>query len=194
MLKKKLAIILSFARKRIEEMTNEKNKETSNVSVEVIVRSTILSHFIKGKNLLTPMEIILIISSEFEYLECLIKLAWKWKDVEAKKIQMVVVQKTHVISQINVNRTHHNETLHFVMRSTSPRIEGLVDIKASMYVMAIIVVRELGIIHLVVGREIYNTTFGIVTQALGRINQILIIFSKIICQMVFLVIDMDNYD
>lgn len=63
-----------------------------------------------------------------------------------------------------------------------------------MYVMARIVVRELGIIHLVVGHEIYKTTFGIVTQALGRIIQILIIFGKIICQMVFLVIDMDNYD
>jgi len=60
--------------------------------------------------------------------------------------------------------------------------------------MAITVVRELGIIHLVVGHEIYKTTFGIVTQALGRIIQILIILGKIICQMVFLVIDMDNYD
>jgi len=103
MLKKKLPIILSFARERIEEMTNEKNKETSNVHIEVIVRSMILSHFIKGKISLTPMEIILIISSEFEYVECLIKLARKWKDVEAKKIQMVVAQKTHVISQVNVN-------------------------------------------------------------------------------------------
>ncbi len=63
-----------------------------------------------------------------------------------------------------------------------------------MYVMAITVVRELGIIHLVVGHEIYNITFGIITQALGRIIQILIIIGKIICQMVFLVIDMDNYD
>jgi hypothetical protein len=103
MLKKKLAIILCFARERIEEMTNKKNKETGNVGVEVIVRSMILSHFIKGNNFLTPMEIILIISSEFEYFECLIKLAWKWKDVEAKKIKMVVVQKKHVINQINVN-------------------------------------------------------------------------------------------
>jgi hypothetical protein len=101
--KKNLPIILSFARKIIEEMTNEKNKETSNVGVEVIVRFMILSHFIKGKISLTPMEIILIISSELEYLECLIKLARKQKDVEANKIQMVVVQKTHVISQVNVN-------------------------------------------------------------------------------------------
>jgi hypothetical protein len=63
-----------------------------------------------------------------------------------------------------------------------------------MYVMAIIVVRELGIIHLVVGHEIYKTTFGIVTQAFGRIIQILIIFGKIICQMVFLAIVTNNYD
>ncbi len=101
--KKNLPIILSFARKIIEEMTNEENNETSNVGVEVIVRFMILSHFIKGKISLTPMEIILIISSELEYLECLIKLARKQKDVEANKIQMVVVQKTHVISQVNVN-------------------------------------------------------------------------------------------
>jgi hypothetical protein len=72
-------------------MTNEKNKETNNVGVEVIVRSIILSHFIKGKISLTLMEIILIISSELEYLECFIKLARKWKDVEANKIKMVVV-------------------------------------------------------------------------------------------------------
>jgi hypothetical protein len=43
-----LLIILSFAREIIEEMTNENNKETSNVGVEIIVRSMILSHFIKG--------------------------------------------------------------------------------------------------------------------------------------------------
>jgi hypothetical protein len=49
------------------------------------------------------MEIILIISSELKYLECFIKLARRWKDVEANKIQMVAVQKTHVISQVNVN-------------------------------------------------------------------------------------------
>jgi hypothetical protein len=48
------------------------------------------------------MEIILIISSELEYLECLIKLARKWKDVEVNKIQMAVVPKTHFISQVNV--------------------------------------------------------------------------------------------
>ncbi len=48
----------------------------------------------------------------------------------------------------------------------NPRIEGLVDIRASMYVMAIIVVRELGIINLVVGHEIYKTNFGIVIKHL----------------------------
>lgn len=103
MLKKKLPIILSFARERIEEMTNKENKETNNVGVEVIVRSMILSHFIKRNISLTTMEMILIISSELEYLECLIKLARRWKDVEANKIQMAVVQNTHVISQVNVN-------------------------------------------------------------------------------------------
>ncbi len=44
------------------------NKETS-------VISKILSHFIKGKISLSPMETILIIPRELEHLESLIKLA-----------------------------------------------------------------------------------------------------------------------
>jgi hypothetical protein len=100
--KKKLPIILSFAKERIEDMTNEDNKETSNVGVDVIVRSMIFFHFIKGKITLTPMEIILIISNELEHLECFIKLARRWKDVEVNKIEMVVVENTCVISQVDV--------------------------------------------------------------------------------------------
>jgi predicted aspartyl protease len=36
-------------------------------------------------------------------------------------------------------------------------VEGLVDTRASMYVMAAVMVRELGIMHLVVAFEIYKT-------------------------------------
>jgi hypothetical protein len=44
-------------------------------------------------------------------------------------------------------------------------VEGLVDIRASMYVMTPAVVRELGIMHLVTRSETYKTTLGVVTQA-----------------------------
>jgi hypothetical protein len=40
-----------------------------------------LSHFVKRKIFLTPMETILIIFGELEYLEGLVKLARKRKDV-----------------------------------------------------------------------------------------------------------------
>ncbi len=41
---------------------------------DVVVRSKILTHFIKGKISLTPLETILIIPGELEYLEGLVKL------------------------------------------------------------------------------------------------------------------------
>jgi predicted aspartyl protease len=51
-------------------------------------------------------------------------------------------------------------------------VEGLVDTGASMSVMAAVIVRELGIMHLVTGSETYKTTLGVVTQALGRIDKV----------------------
>ncbi len=42
-------------------------------------------------------------------------------------------------------------------------IKGLVDAGASMLFVATKVVRELGIMHLMVGHETYNTTSGILT-------------------------------
>jgi hypothetical protein len=40
--------------------------------------------------------------------------------------------------------------------------------------MAIIVVRELGIMHLVTRFETYRIAFGVVTQAMGRIDEVLV--------------------
>jgi hypothetical protein len=49
---------------------------------EAVVKFKILFHFIKGKIALTPMETIIIIPVEMEYLEGLVKLARRRKDVE----------------------------------------------------------------------------------------------------------------
>jgi hypothetical protein len=73
-------------------------------------------------------------------------------------------------------------------------IEGLVDIGASMSIMVASVVRELGIMHLVAGHETYKMTFNIVTQALKRIIELPVKVGEIMCQMIFLVVDTDNYD
>jgi uncharacterized PurR-regulated membrane protein YhhQ (DUF165 family) len=63
-----------------------------------------------------------------------------------------------------------------------------------MSIMATSVVKELGIMHLVLGHETYKTTSNIITQALERIIDILITLGKVVCQMVFLVVDIDSYD
>jgi len=39
-----------------------------------------------------------------------------------------------------------------------------------------------------------KTTFGMVIRALGRITNILVIVGRVVCQMVFLVVDTNNYD
>jgi hypothetical protein len=51
-------------------------------------------------------------------------------------------------------------------------VEQLVDIATSMSIMVTAVVKELGIMHLVTRSETYKTAFGVVTQAMGRINKV----------------------
>jgi hypothetical protein len=65
-------------------IAKEKHRE-ANMGVESIIKSKFLSHFSKGKISLSPMETILIISRELEYLEGLVKLARRRKDVEGQK-------------------------------------------------------------------------------------------------------------
>jgi predicted aspartyl protease len=73
-------------------------------------------------------------------------------------------------------------------------IEGLVDTGASMSVMAAAVVRELGLMHLVIGLEAYKTASGAITQALGRIEEVPIKVGGVQCKMTFMVVDTDSYD
>ncbi len=136
------------------------NRETS-------VRSKILSHFIKGKTSLTPMETVLMIPGELEHLESLVKLARRQKDAEVVSDQVSMVSATPTLRRICINKTHRSKTLHLPVEINSYVVEGLVDTGASMSVMAIVVVRELGIMHLVTGSETYKTASGVVTQALG---------------------------
>jgi uncharacterized spore protein YtfJ len=50
----------------------------------------------------------------------------------------------------------------------------LTDTGASMSIMAVVVVRELGMMHLVTRSETYKTASGVVTQVLGRIDEVLV--------------------
>jgi len=93
-----------------------------------------------------------------------------------------------------INKTHRSKTLHLAMEVNNYLVEGLVDIGASMSVMAAAVVRELGLMHLVSGSETYKTTSRAVTQALGRIDEVPIKVGGVQCTMTFMVVDTDNYD
>ncbi len=85
-----------------------------NIGIKAPIKSKILSHFIKGKISLTPMETILIIPRELEYLEGLANLARK-KDIENHINQITIVHQTPIIKRVNVNMTHWSKMLHLGM-------------------------------------------------------------------------------
>jgi hypothetical protein len=146
--------------------------EGTRVSRETTVKLKILSHFIKGKISLSPMETILMIPGELEHLESLVKLARRRKDAEIVNDRVFVVSPVPTIRRICVNKTNRSKTLHLPVEINKYVVEGLVETGASMSVMAVAVVRELGMMHLIVGSETYKTASGVVTQALGRIDEI----------------------
>jgi len=158
------------------------------------VRSKILSHFIKGKISLSPMETILMIPGELEHLESLVKLARRRKDSEANENQVSMVFAVPALRKICINKTHRSKTLHLLVEINNYIVEGLVDTGASMSVMAAVVVRELGMMHLVTGSETYKTASGVITQALGRIDEVPMKVGGVQCSMTFMVVDTDSYD
>jgi len=161
---------------------------------EATVKSKILSHFIKGKISLSPMETILMIPGELEHLESLVKLARRRKDSEANENQVSMVSVVPTLRKICINKTHRSKTLHLLVEINNYIVEGLVDTGASMSVMAAIVVRELGMMHLVTGSETYKTVSRVITQALGRIDEVPIKVGGVQCSMTFMVVDTNSYD
>jgi hypothetical protein len=92
---------------------------------EVVVKSKILFHFIKGKTSLTPMETILIILGKLEYLEGLVKLVRRRKNAEGQRNQVTAIHSTPIIKKVSVNKTHRNKTLHLVVEINQAMIERL---------------------------------------------------------------------
>jgi hypothetical protein len=162
------------AQKRFGEVTNT-------------TKSKILTHFLKGKISFTPLETILIILNEFEYLEILVKLARRCKDEEIQQvIHIAKILVIPTIKWVSINRNHRDKALHLTIKVCNGLIEGLVDTSASMSIMVIVIIRELGIMHLVLGNESYKITFCTITKALGRIMNIPIKVGNFWCGMVFL--------
>lgn len=61
-------------------------------------------------------------------------------------------------------------------------------------VMVVAMVRELGIIHVIVEFEIQKTASRVVTQAMGGIDEVHVKVGGVQCPMTFMVVDIDNYD
>jgi predicted aspartyl protease len=105
-----------------------------------------------------------------------------------------MVSAVLTLRNICINNTHRSKTLYLLVEINNYVVEGLVDIGASMFVMAVTVVRELGIMHLVTGSKTYKTAIGVVTHALGRIDKIPMKVRGVQCTMTFMVVDTDSYD
>ncbi|CAK9864811.1 unnamed protein product [Sphagnum jensenii] len=168
--------------------------EESRINRDESIRSKILSHFVKGKVSLTPMETVMMIPGELEHLENLVKVARKKKDAETASTQVTMVSANPTVRRVCINKTHRSKTLHLSVEINQCIIEGLVDTGASMSVMAASIVRELGLMHLVSGSETYKTASGAITQALGHIEEVPIKVGGVHCTMTFMVVDTDNYD
>jgi hypothetical protein len=82
---------------------------------EEFVMSKILSHFVKGKISLTPMETVMMIPGELEHLENLVKVVRKKKDAEAANTQVSMVSVVPTLRRLCISKTHKSKTLHLTV-------------------------------------------------------------------------------
>jgi hypothetical protein len=128
------------------------------------------------------METILIIPRELKYFERLVKLVRNRKDAKTIQAQVATVIRTPNIRRVCINKINHSKTLHLVVEINQALVEGLVDTRALMLVMAANVVKEFGIMHLVSRHETYKIISSIITQALGKITNIPVTMGKVVYQ------------
>jgi hypothetical protein len=112
--KRKLPIAANPTEEQEEVIAINKQK-VANMGSEASVKFKIFFHSIKGNITLTPMETILIILGELEYLEGLVKLTRRRKDVEGQRNQIIAIHSTPTIRKVSVNKTHYSKTLHLVV-------------------------------------------------------------------------------
>jgi hypothetical protein len=84
--------------------TLKTTREGVGINRETLVRSKILSHFIKEKISLSPMETILMIPGKLEHLENLVKLARYKKNSKTTDNQVFMILTSPTISRIFINR------------------------------------------------------------------------------------------
>jgi hypothetical protein len=84
--------------------------------------------------------------------------------------------------------------MHLPVEINNGMIEGLVDTNASMSIMVANIIQELKIMHLVSRHETYKIMLRTITTTLGRLDDIHVHVGNVVCNMVFLVVDIDTYD
>jgi hypothetical protein len=117
-----------------------------------------------------------------------VKLARKKRDENLKLANIMKVEETLVIRRIYINESHHKKILHLLVEISNHLVEGLVDIGASIFVMAARVVHELGIMHLFISTKSHKIPSNVGTQALGKVNEIHVRVGEIQCLMMFMVL------
>lgn len=122
------------------------------------------------------------------------KLAQKKRDDNLKLANLIKSNEAPTVHRICINKSHRSRTLHLLVGVGNNLVEGLVNTRTSMLVISTSVVRELGIMHSIIGMESYKTASRIITQNLGRMNEITIKVGKVQCLMTFMVVDIDSYD
>jgi len=130
-----------------------------------------------------------------EHLESLVKLATQKKDLETMDNQVSMVSTFPTIKKICINKTHHNKTLHLLVEINNYVVKGLVDIGASMSIMVVVVIKDLGTMHLVTRSKTYKIMSKVViTQTMGRINEVVVKVGGVQCTMTFMVVGINRYD
>jgi hypothetical protein len=122
-----------------------------------------------------------------------VKLTWKKCDEGMKSMNLTKVEASTIVCRISIHKNQHSKTLHLQVEINNYLV-GLMDTIASMFVMFVGMVHELGIIHLVSKSKYYKITFGVVTQVLRRINELIVRVGDVQCLMTFMIVDINSSD
>ncbi len=63
-----------------------------------------------------------------------------------------------------------------------------------MSIMVVVVIKDLGIMHLVTRSKTYKIMSRVVTQTMGRINEVVVKVGGVQCTMTFMVVSINRYD
>lgn len=161
-------------------------------------KSKIRAHFMKGRVTLSPLECIMKLPGEMEYLEDLIKAVKKNRN--SSKGQSVDPSDTPPVNTMKggggaklLLSVGSGKAVHLTVEIAGQEVSGQVDSGATTSVLAADTVRELGMLQEVTGTELYRTASGAIEKALGRLKTSVMV-GGVSCYITFLVVSTNSYD